>query len=512
MLYKELILKSFGKFKDRQIELSEGINLICGENEAGKSTVSMFLKGMLYGMERGRGRAALMDNFSKYKPWDTPNDYAGIIRFESGGRIFCLERHFDKYNRSVHLFCEDDGEELSVENGDLQILLGGLEARDYENTVGIAQNQTLVGKELADEIKNFAANYSVTADTELNLNAALQNLKERKKTLEREIAEQKKELQDKKETAQLEASYVWRDIYRLEQELERTKEIQQEYQEESSRLQVQMKGEETCNLMERWRVHPIAIAVMIGMVIFTIIILEKPWNLIAGTVVFLAEALYIWNKIKGKKSKAKVEKTLNEKGEMIREKIVKNRWNQEKLLEDLGEKRVQYKNLQEYAEELEIAGSVTPEQEKQRQALKLAEDLMKEIAVDLQQSVGVSLNQMVSEIFSEITDGKYQKVWIDDDFQISVFSDGRKIEMKHLSQGTLEQLHFALRMATVKILYEEEYPVILDDTFAYYDEQRVEQTLRWLEQNVKQVIILTCQKREEELLRKNRIRYQKVEL
>lgn len=33
------------------------------------------------------------------------------------------------------LICEDDGEELSLEHGDLEILLGGMTESDYENTV-----------------------------------------------------------------------------------------------------------------------------------------------------------------------------------------------------------------------------------------------------------------------------------------------------------------------------------------------------------------------------------------
>ena len=65
MWVKELILKNFGKFKNERIELSEGINLIYGENETRKTTIHTFLRGMLYGMERGRGRAALTDRFRK---------------------------------------------------------------------------------------------------------------------------------------------------------------------------------------------------------------------------------------------------------------------------------------------------------------------------------------------------------------------------------------------------------------------------------------------------------------
>ena len=80
MLITELILKNFGKFSDTTVSFSEGMNLIYGENESGKSTVYTFLKGMFFGMERGRGRAAVNDTFSQYEPWENPNYYAGAVR------------------------------------------------------------------------------------------------------------------------------------------------------------------------------------------------------------------------------------------------------------------------------------------------------------------------------------------------------------------------------------------------------------------------------------------------
>lgn len=73
MKITELILKNFGKFTNKQILLSDGINIIYGENESGKTTLHTFLKGMLFGMERKRGRAAATDTFRTYEPWENPN-------------------------------------------------------------------------------------------------------------------------------------------------------------------------------------------------------------------------------------------------------------------------------------------------------------------------------------------------------------------------------------------------------------------------------------------------------
>ncbi|MFR5555970.1 MAG: ATP-binding protein [Coprococcus sp.] len=100
---RELLFKNFGKFTGKKIVLKDGINLFYGENESGKTTIHTFIKGMLFGLERGRGRASVNDTFSIYEPWENPNYYSGMLRFESGGKNFLLERNFDKYSKSARL-------------------------------------------------------------------------------------------------------------------------------------------------------------------------------------------------------------------------------------------------------------------------------------------------------------------------------------------------------------------------------------------------------------------------
>ena len=54
----ELHIDGFGKFHDQTFVFHDGINVIYGKNEAGKSTLHTFIRSMLFGIERGRGRAA----------------------------------------------------------------------------------------------------------------------------------------------------------------------------------------------------------------------------------------------------------------------------------------------------------------------------------------------------------------------------------------------------------------------------------------------------------------------
>lgn len=60
MKIRELYLRNFGKFSGKKIVLKDGINLFYGENESGKTTIHTFIKSMLFGLERGRGRASVM--------------------------------------------------------------------------------------------------------------------------------------------------------------------------------------------------------------------------------------------------------------------------------------------------------------------------------------------------------------------------------------------------------------------------------------------------------------------
>lgn len=124
MKLTQIYIKSFGKLKDREISFGPGINIVYGPNESGKSTLHAFIRSMLFGISRQRGRAARTDSYSRYEPWDRPADFAGVLRFESGGKEFRLERSFYKNDVRVSLVCETDGERLSVEDGDLEMLLG----------------------------------------------------------------------------------------------------------------------------------------------------------------------------------------------------------------------------------------------------------------------------------------------------------------------------------------------------------------------------------------------------
>ena len=130
---------------------------------------------------------------------------------------------------------------------------------------------------------------------------------------------------------------------------------------------------------------------------------------------------------------------------------------------------------------------------------------------NIHHQVGRKLRIRTSQILSEITGGKYQEVLMDAGFRMTVNTGDRTVALERLSRGTMEQIYFALRMAAGELLCQEEsFPVILDDVFGMYDEERLAAVLRWMHKENKQIIISTCHKREMEILDREGIPYQKL--
>lgn len=515
MRIKELIVKNFGKIKDKNVALYDGVNLLYGENESGKSTLHTFIKCMLFGLERGRGRASVNDTFSTYEPWENPNYYSGILKFESGGKSFCLSRNFDRYSRSAELICEDDGEELSVADGDLEMILGGLTRAVYDNTVSVGQLKAEPGQTLAAELKNYASNYYAAGSSDINLEKASGALRARLREQEREAKEALEEKHRKREKIELEASYVWRDVHRLEGERERIGEELESRRKKERERQEEPENKGVIDELRpnKWRIHPVEIVLFAVVVVFAFALIPKPWNYLVAIILFLLCGIYVWNRMKVDKRTVKTEpEIILEEITPEEEKIPleKLRWEMNHVCEELREKQVQYDNLREQLEELDEVNSMSREQERNIQGVRLAMERLSELAAGMQKELEQKLDDRASEIMSEITGGRYTKLVVEDDLHMNLICGGRKIPVEQVSRGTIEQTYFALRMASAGLLHEEEYPVILDDTFVYYDDARLENTLRWLAENKKQVIIFTCQKREEHILDELGIKYRKL--
>lgn len=127
------------------------------------------------------------------------------------------------------------------------------------------------------------------------------------------------------------------------------------------------------------------------------------------------------------------------------------------------------------------------------------------------------LKRAISENFTFVTGGKYSEVDIDEDMNIAVIDsrNNERIPLKSLSGGTLDQLYMSLRLGVSSLISNnKDIPLILDDSFIQYDESRLIKSLEILERESqrRQVIILTCQKREQILADRLKVNYNLINL
>lgn len=113
MRFLDLYISGFGKFHNTSVSFEDGINIVYGKNEAGKSTIHTFIRGMLFGIERQRGRAARTDTYSKYEPWENSGTYEGQLRLESDGIVYRIERSFQKNKKNLSLLMKPSEKRLS---------------------------------------------------------------------------------------------------------------------------------------------------------------------------------------------------------------------------------------------------------------------------------------------------------------------------------------------------------------------------------------------------------------
>ena len=97
---------------------------------------------------------------------------------------------------------------------------------------------------------------------------------------------------------------------------------------------------------------------------------------------------------------------------------------------------------------------------------------------------------------------------------VTELKNGNYVLVDKLSTGTIDQLYLSLRLSIIKELSDETIPIFLDESFAYYDDERLKNILKYINNEFKniQIIIFTCTNRERDLLNELNIEYNLIEL
>ncbi len=164
-------ITSFGKFKNRKIDFSDGFNLVYGENEAGKSTIMSFIKMMFYG-NAGRVSDIAKNLRLKYSPWDS-SLMAGTIDFSHKGKNYRIEREFKGSNATdkIKIIDLDLKTEIKIgSKGDIGSEIFGLSESAFEKSIfigylGAPEKNSAAEGELNGKLSNIAS----TGDEDVSL-------------------------------------------------------------------------------------------------------------------------------------------------------------------------------------------------------------------------------------------------------------------------------------------------------------------------------------------------------
>ena len=607
----ELHIDGFGKFHDRTISFNDGINIIYGKNEAGKSTLHTFIRGMLFGIERGRGRAAKNDLYTKYEPWENSGTYEGWLRLEKDGTIYRIERRFRKENKSLKIINETKGLEEEATPAFVSSLLDGLTETMYNNTISIGQLKSATEDGMVTELKNYIANMNTTGNISLNITkataflrnqkrsleaglipeasreftsllaeirsveaeiagpeyenqlAAYQNMRTQvkglidntqtqKKDLDEKLANGKKVLSDNGFTDRASVNAMSSDAERLYSEYntlngECNKKSRKVLSGLTAVLGVAGLGAAaTLGYFNLTAYLPVCGAAATAAVIFFIISLfilqkDKEYHrlfdntsselgaLLArhlGDSAVSEDAMNAFRARMGEFSKlcdmvaqseAEIRKFLEDLSnlqtkqagcsEMI-EKQQRTQWELEKKLEHLSNCKNKAKALKRtLAENDRIHDEIV--------AIDLAHETMADLSSSIRDSFGLYLNKEASQYITGITGGIYDSMSIDENLNVFLNTKAKLVPLENVSSGTMDQVYLALRLAAAKLLQGSGsgFPLIFDDSFTQYDDERLKTALEWLASAYGgQIIIFTCHRREAQMLRARQAEFQLIEM
>ncbi len=642
MKINELKINSYGKLKDKNLSLEDGINIIYGENEKGKSTLLNFIVNMFYGTSKNK-KGREMSDYDKYKPWDTEEFSGRMIYTLDNNEKYEVFREFSKKNPKIYdKNMKDISKDYSIDkNTGSQYFFEQtkVDEKTFVSSVVSFQNEVEIDNQTQNILLQKIANASSTGDDNISYKKAIDKLN--KKQLEEigttrsqgkpinivmnemehiesvneslrkyenykyEIEEQKHNLQD--EISNLNKKYELLqkiNIINQEEKIEKEKlnynekkidELEEKVQELLNKKVAIEKEKKNVENYEKKsiKILPYCIVGIACIIVATIVALYVNYTLATIPVLFaffifiiavlknnrikkinnVEEQEYL-RKVNGNKELEKniyeinaqielLEKSEKEQindAEKIKNEIIKdinlkkeNLKNQyydkievsevnrllaldnlnfeiDNIQNKLNEKNIELhrlnldkenilpklEELAENEEKLVSSKERFDELKKKNDAINLAKEIIEQSYQKMKNNVTPKFTRNLSENISNITNNKYNKVIINEEEGILIeLPNGEYKSANRLSIGTIQQLYLSFRLSMIEDISEENMPIIFDEIFAYYDDNRLKDTLKNIKERYScthQIILFTCTDREEKTLKELEFEYNKIEL
>ncbi len=637
-----LKINNFGKLSNKNIELSDGINVIYGENESGKSTLLKFIMGMFYGLSKNKNGKFIPD-YERYTPWNG-GEFSGKITYKlDNGNKYEVFREFKKKNPKIY---NEDLEDIS-NTFNIDKTTGnkffydqtGVDEELFSSTIVSFQEETKLEEKQQLALVQKMSNLASTGEDNISYQKIISNLNKRqieeigtnrtqdrpinvvtrrleeiqkekeelsnfsnkqyeieeeKQTLENKIKEQERELELVKELKNIqEKQHLEKEKIKVNQDLIK------EYNKKIEKLQrkqvgiennTQEKSEEATNenketikklVLNKEKIVALLTVIFILLTIVSIFVIKNDYITALSIVLLIVTSIYLGytqyrkkigiiksnnlqnvenNSIKNeievltkstikleqetKQTINKLEEELKNETEKIRNKYIgiipiktiDETLSKESLIFELStlqnqisENKVKLhsieldksniipklENLAELEEEYSELEQRYNELKEQNELINLAKEEIQNAYNIMKNNVTPKFTNNLSKIIEKISSGKYKNVKLDEENGMIVeIENGNYIKAEHLSIGTIDELYLSLRLGAGLNISEEILPIILDESFAYCDNIRLENILKYLNEEFKtrQIILFTCTNREQEILDKLNIKYNRITL
>lgn len=630
MKLNHLKVNGFGKLKEKEIDLSDNINIIYGLNESGKSTLQKFITGTFFGLSKNKNGKEISD-LEKYTPWNS-YEFSGKIKYTlDNGENYEVFRDFNKKNPIIYDENKNDiSYKFSIDKNkgnkffEEQI---GIDENTFLDTALTPQQNVKLNKtsqnNIIQKITNIISSgnenisYKKTLDkiikmqndkigTQRSSQKPINIIEDKIAKLERNIfelqdfdSEQKQIEQDinkyeniiEKETNKLNLlkemrNYLENSKFKIA-ELDFNKRLEDEYDEkiEDLKNRIDIKAKQNIRLQKTNYTKQYFILVIFIIVSIVIFVMKNKMILkilsilpiIAIILGIIIDKIIKKQKINEKlkqieelqlKIKKEIEILKQNKDEKSIETKIKNQMlnlefqkndeylinkysgiielnyihnvlamdvddissasniSQEKI-EDAKIKlhylKTEYENcsqdqikLNELQEELNELNYERNELYSLNNSYNIAIECLEEAYKEMKEQINPNLNKRLCEMVRKISNGKYENIIFDDNNGLCVeLNNGQYIPAEMLSIGTIDEMYLALRISVLKEISNENIPIILDEAFAYFDNERLKNLLEFISNEYKnnQIIIFTCSTREVEALRKiNVLNYNLIEL
>ena len=611
MKVEEIKINAFGTLKNKEINLSDKINIIHGKNESGKSTLLTYIKTAFYGISRNKNGKEISD-YDKYKPW-SGEEFSGKIKYTlDSGEQFEIFRDFNKKNPKIYnAKLEDVTNQFNIdkkEGSQFFFEQVGIDENIFTSTIMAEQQEVKLSEQRQNILIQKIANIAGTGNSNMSYNKAKDRLnkkqldeigtertqgkpinilknkiknieqilgklnlyKENKSIIEQnkiklknKIREQEQRKELIKQISELNGKIIIeteKANYKRNIKEEKESRIQELINEKNKLIQ-ENKNNKTNN-----KLFIIIFFVLISLLIANIVIIKNKF-ITYTTLILVGAEIVIYYLAKAQKEKRKKEviknntdlintkiELLEKEKEVIEEEIkteenelkaekehIKNKYNielydienskndLEQITNEINEGKIKLNTLEieekgissqleeliTLQEEHENLSEQLKEIEQKNYEINLAKEFLEKAYEKMKTNITPKFTENLSQTIKNITNDKYSKVNINNENGLIIeMQNGEYVSAEKLSIGTIDQLYLSLRMSMVEEISKEKMPIILDEAFAYYDDERLENILKYLIErfNNHQLIIFTCTNREKEILNKLNYKFNNIEL